>query len=257
MGLNKFMDLTKEEFSSKFLSPKHKIFNQRKYLNKIKKTKNLNKIISERVFLKKEFKLKEIDWRKKNAISEVKDQSNCGSCWAFSATGALESLYYIKKGEMKLFSEQQLIDCSGSYGNNGCNGGNQQNSFEYIIKNGISLEENYIYKAEDNQCMDYTEAWRISDYSIINEGDCNELANELSNQPIAIAVNADNWQFYSEGVYDDCTNDLDHGVLLVGYNSDYWTVKNSWGEDWGEKGFIKLAPGNTCGLADMASFPIY
>lgn len=229
------MDLTRDEFKSMYLTLK------------VKKTVQLSAsaLNDEGV---------EIDWTTKGAVTPVKDQGQCGSCWSFSTTGAVEgALATAGKGLVSL-SEQYLVDCSKN-GNNGCNGGLMDNAFEYIEKNGIPTEESYPYKAVDGSCKMTSGPYHISTHTDILS--CDDLLAKVQKQPIAIAVDANNFQFYSKGVFSNCGTDLDHGVLLVGYSAagKYWKVKNSWNTTWGEQGYIRLAAGNTCGLCNMASFP--
>jgi C1A family cysteine protease len=237
LGFTKFMDLTTEEFKAKYLSTKvQTTVNHTKYLS----TANLPS---------------SVDWRTKGAVTGVKDQGQCGSCWAFSTTGSLEGLSFLSGKGLQSFSEQQLVDCSTSEGNQGCNGGLMDYGFTYVESNGITTEDAYPYTAVDGTCSATGGAFRIGGYTDVPQGDVNQLAAAVVQQPVSIAVDAENWQLYSSGVFSDCDTNLDHGVLLVGYTSDAWIVKNSWAESWGENGYIRLARGNTCGLANSASYP--
>ena len=209
---------------------------------------------------------KEIDWRSKNAITNVKNQGNCGSCWSFSTTGAIEGLTAIATGKLIPLSEQQLVDCS--YSNNGCNGGLMTFAFEFIIKNGgLCSENSYEYIAKDNICKSCTvvEGTKINDCKRIKSGDLEGLIYSLSKQPISVGIQADTFSFqhYGGGIYSDpnCfTENINHGVLLVAYTNDTLTIKNSWGETWGEDGYITLAKtddkNGICGVYTSASFPI-
>ena len=224
LAYTKFMDLTPEEFKMQYLS----------IVKPAKKNLKAEKISNVKL------NFKSINWVDQGVVSEVKNQGQCGSCWAFSATGSLESLHAIKSGTMTLFSEQQLIDCSRNFGNNGCQGGLQQNAYEYIIYNGgITSESEYPYTAENGNCQQSESVYTIKNFQSISAGDVKYLASALQQQPIAIAVDASQWQLYGSGVFDNCGTKLDHGVLLVGYNNEYWTVKNSWGTGWGESGYIR------------------
>ncbi|CAH8576032.1 unnamed protein product [Schistosoma turkestanicum] len=218
-----------------------------------------------------------VDWRREGAVTEVKNQGRCGSCWAFSSTGAIEGQHYLKTKRLVSISEQQLIDCSKSYGNNGCGGGLMNLAFEYVQENGgIDSEISYPYMSGDGedsmQChFNATNiVAQVTGYFSIEEGDERALMDAVATKgPISVAVNAGlpSFSAYKSGIYSDpnCKggpDDLDHGVLVVGYGEEngrsYWLVKNSWGEDWGENGYIKILKDskNMCGIATAASYPL-
>lgn len=214
---------------------------------------------------------KQVDWRKHGAVTPVKDQGHCGSCWAFSATGSLEGQHFRKSGKLVSLSEQNLVDCSTSFGNHGCHGGLMDQAFKYIKANGgIDTEESYPYKAEDDRCHFNPRSVGANEkgYVDITPGSEEDLAMAVATVgPISVGIDAshETFQFYSHGVYNEPGCDasaLDHGVLVVGYGTedgkDYWLVKNSWGEKWGLDGYIKMSRNmhNQCGVASTASYPV-
>jgi len=214
---------------------------------------------------------KNVDWRNHGYVTPVKSQESCGSCWAFSATGALEGQHFRKTGKLISLSEQNLVDCSTSYGNNGCSGGWMDYAFEYIKDNeGIDTEKSYPYEAIDGRCRYKKKNKGATDAGVVNvpEGNEKKLKEAIATVgPLSVAIDAsgENFQFYSKGVYDEpsCSSDvLDHGVLAIGYGvesgQEYWLVKNSWSETWGDNGYIKMArnKNNMCGIATAASYPL-
>jgi C1A family cysteine protease len=196
----------------------------------------------------------DIDWTTQGAVGPVKNQGSCGSCWAFSSTGALEALSKIAYGTLKSFSEQQLVDCSGKYGNQGCNGGLMTSSFNFVKDNGIVEDSQYPYVAVQQTCKIPTGPFKISGFTEVK--DCNTQATALNSRPISVAVDATNWSTYKSGIFNNCGTRLNHGVLLVGITDQYWRIKNSWGTAWGESGYIRLARGNTCGVCNMSAYPL-
>jgi len=255
LGMNAFGDLTLEEFKAAFLGtkpPSRNASNVHMYMPPL----NTGALPDT------------VDWRTKGYVTGVKNQGQCGSCWSFSATGSLEGQYFRKTGQLVSFSEQQLVDCSRAYGNQGCNGGLMDSAFRYIQAYGIEREDVYPYTARDGNCQ-YNAGQvvtKVTGFTDIPSRDENSLQNAVATQgPVSVAIDASHvsFQLYRNGVNNEpaCSQtQLDHGVLAVGYGtngSPYWLVKNSWGGSWGQQGYIQMSRNNNnqCGIATMASYP--
>ena len=215
------------------------------------------------------------DWVREGAVTHVKNQGQCGSCWAFSTTGSVEGVHFIKTGELVSVSEEELVSCS-TKGNAGCNGGLMDNALDWIVRNGgIDSEADWPYNAEAGHCGWFARRFRrpvkIDGFVDVPPEDEAALEKAVAMQPVSVAIEADHrsFQLYAGGVYaaDDCGTQLDHGVLVVGYGFDadspghkhFWKVKNSWGDAWGEDGFIRIAKGGKgpAGQCGVASEPVY
>ena len=252
-GITKFSDLTKQEFAKIYLNLNYDALAMANFDPTIVKVSNAAPDA--------------YDWRDYGRVSPVKDQASCGSCWAFSTIANLEGLYYAKKGVMKTFSEQMLVDCDTS--DSGCNGGLMQYAFTWLKKNGIMLDSDYPYTGTKGTCksdkskyvdMSVTGYKKLgsswSTWSAVDEDEIKEFLYETG--PLAIALNADPLQTYTSGILDltstKCpSSGINHAVTLVGYGTEnnvaYWIVKNSWGTAWGERGYFRIRRGNgTCGV---------
>ncbi|XP_065848309.1 cysteine proteinase mucunain-like [Euphorbia lathyris] len=260
VGLNRFADITNEEYRSMYLGV-------RSGARKNRLSKSTDRYAPRVGDSLPDF----VDWRKEGAVAEVKDQGSCGSCWAFSTIAAVEGVNKIVTGELISLSEQELVDCDNSY-NEGCNGGLMDYAFEFIINNGgIDSEEDYPYLARDGRCDTFRKNARvvtIDEYEDVPVNSESALKKAVANQPIAVAIEAGgrDFQFYESGIFTgSCGTALDHGVAAVGYGTengkDYWLVRNSWGKSWGEGGYLKMernikrATGK-CGIAMEPSYPI-
>jgi len=209
-----------------------------------------------------------VDWRKQGAVTPVKNQGQCGSCWSFSATGSMEGAHFLKEHKLVSLSEQNLIDCSTRYGNMGCNGGLMDSAFKYVIANhGIDTESSYPYETKGPLNCRYSTAHvgaTITSYRDVPSGNEAKLEEFVADAPTSVAIDASHqsFQLYSHGVYNEpacSSSQLDHGVLAIGYGEQsgkkFWLVKNSWGAGWGEAGYILMSKDarNQCGIATAAS----
>lgn len=216
-----------------------------------------------------------IDWRELNAVTSVKDQGQCGSCWTFSATGAIEGAWAISTKKLVNLSEQELVDCARgvTYGSHGCDGGEMTGAFKYVIKNGQCADDEYPYHHEETKggCKDCKSVAYVRECKTIEPKNQLSLQHAVAIQPVSVAIDAGSsyFQSYGGGIITDeykCGSELNHGVLVVGYGVErgqmYWLVKNSWGTSWGDNGYVKIGRTNStndsgvCGIALSASFPV-
>merc|ERR1712195_398922 len=259
VGVNQFADMTKTEYKRTMLG-----------YNALRKPTNL---VTEK--LDETAAPASVDWTTKGAVTPVKNQGSCGSCWAFSTTGSIEGANFIANGNLVSLSEQQLVDCAGSFGNQGCNGGLMDDGFKYVEASGLETEASYAYKGADGTCNSAKQSAHdginpgvVTSFTDVPTNSESQLAAAVSKGPVSVAIEADQsgFQFYKSGVFSGtCGTQLDHGVLAVGFGSDggknYWKVKNSWGSTWGNNGYIQLAKGiskssGQCGIAMQPSYPV-
>lgn len=252
VAMNKFGDLSSDEFARIFLGTKITITTPMK--------NSTRKVRAPTSF----------DWSTKGAVTPIKNQQQCGSCWAFSTTGSTEGCHFLTTKSLVSLSEQNLVDCSQAQGNQGCEGGLMTQAMDYIISNkGIDTESSYPYTAQDGASCLFNSAnvgATLTGYTNVNQGDENDLLAKVTLGPTSVAIDASqsSFQLYSSGVYYEpaCSStQLDHGVLAVGWGvssgTDYWIVKNSWGTDWGLNGYIWMSrnKNNNCGIATSATLP--
>jgi C1A family cysteine protease len=206
-----------------------------------------------------------VDFR--NNMRGVKNQGSCGSCWAFAAIAALEGTIAAEKGwtgnDVPNLSEQQLVDCDSQ--SDGCDGGWMYWAYDYLKNKNICTEDEYPYTGVDGVCKDTAcsaKIYELKGYKNLNKAKCNELDDSIHHQPTAVAVDATPMQFYKNGIMKPsflCSPDsLNHGVTLVAYNKaeGSYTIRNSWGATWGEAGHCRMQIGNTCGICEVATYPI-
>jgi C1A family cysteine protease len=264
MGINKFSDLTNDEFKQMYAHSVRSVDKADTYGSYGCKsfTSSANNAPDS------------IDWRVNNAVTSVKDQGQCGSCWTFSSTVASEGAWAISTGELIDLSEQQLVDCAKGikYGSHGCNGGQMEGADKYLIEHGQCSNTNYPYVSgatqKEGTCVNCLPVATFSSCSDVKPNDQISLKGAVFQQPVSVALSADSkyFQFYSSGVLtsNECYTELNHGVAIVGYGEEngqkYWNVKNSWGVNWGEKGYIRILRSDStndagiCGIAMDPSF---
>jgi len=206
-----------------------------------------------------------VDWRTKGAVTDVKDQGQCGSCWAFSATEAIESYSFLNNGKLLALSPQQITSCDKVDG--GCNGGNTETAYAYVVKaGGIESSADYPYTSGGGNTgickFDASKvAVKITGYKAVAKGE-NNLQAALNNGPVSVCLAADAFQSYRSGILKSCPGQVDHCVQAVGYDSvndpPYWIVRNSWATTWGEQGYIRVQSGkDLCKISDDVTYPTF
>ncbi|KAL6865158.1 hypothetical protein ACP4OV_016309 [Aristida adscensionis] len=251
LKINKFADMSKEEFKAMYTRSNPVSSTTAK---KVPGFKYANVTLTDLP--------EEVDWIKNGAVTKIKDQKDCECCWAFCVVAAVEGVHQIKTGKLLSLSEQELLDCTGK--KNDCDRGRKNEAFEYIVKNGITTEDAYPYTAKKGSCQSVEPVVKITKYELVPRDNEEALLAAVAHQPVAVAIDAsDKFDDYDDGVFlgKDCGALPNHAVTVVGYGSHdgtkYWLLKNNWGEDWGENGYMRLERGtNACGIAKYASYPV-
>jgi len=261
-GINAFADRTMNELRRTRVS---------RSFSKMMKDVKMNHVVAPSANVDK--LPKNFNWVDHGAVSGVRDQGDCGSCWAFGSVGTMEGQVFLKKGKLLELSEQNLVDCDhvcqtfpewGKSCDEGCDGGMEPNAFQYVINNGgINLRSDYPYEGTEGKCRfdKSTAVGGFTNWTYVTVKKEDDLRQYLyDNGPVSVGVHADEWFYYSGGVFDSsCQQENDHAVLLTGWGetssgTPYWIIKNSWGEDWGIDGYIHLVRGkNKCGILELMS----
>lgn len=262
-GINKFSDLTEEEFITKYGSGERNEVD----LTEVKNTSYFQKKVGV------DNLPQTIDWRTRGTITPVYNQGSCAAGYAFAATDALAAVHSIDKEDLWALSPQEIIDCSVSYGSHGCSGGRLIATFNYVQDHAVQLSSSYPYTARLGTCKRSTSVFRYKpdEYKVVPPNDNTALQQAVNYIPVSVGIDASSLKSYTSGIVSQgCGQNLNHDMLIVGYgtytsaetntSTDYWLLKNSWGTNWGEKGYIKVkrTPGVSpaiCGVSKSAIFP--
>ncbi|XP_057794997.1 senescence-specific cysteine protease SAG39-like [Salvia miltiorrhiza] len=256
LRINKFADLTNEEFLAKYggnLKPSFSMIPSNQSSFEYGNVKDVPP---------------SLDWRDHNAVTPVQNQGQCGCCWAFTAVAAIEGIEAIRSGELTPLSEQHILDCN--YGHEGCQGGRMDHAFDFVAKNGgLASDTDYPYTGTQGACAinkPSSLSSRITGFVFVPNNDEAALLAAVANQPVSVAIDPKLFQFYHSGVLTgECGTNLTHAVTVVGYGESedgvkFWLVKNSWGAEWGDNGYVKVqrnvdAKEGMCGIAMFPSYP--
>jgi len=257
LGHNEFSDMMPEEFFATMVGYNRTKVTRETFASAVHEHKEGEELAAS------------VDWVAAGAVTPVKNQGSCGSCWAFSTTGSVEGAYQIASGKLVSLSEEDLVQCN-SITDSGCQGGLMDNAFKWIETNGIASEADYPYTSGTGitgtckTSLKNNPVVKVTGYTDVRSGSETSLKSAIAKQPVSVAIEADKsvFQLYKSGVLNSktCGTNLDHGVLAVGYGTlngqEYYKVKNSWGKTWGESGYILMAAGvNQCGIALEPSYP--
>jgi C1A family cysteine protease len=253
LGVTQFADITQAEFQALYVGPK---WDTTKLKNsKLPKLNEVNQSVQQSA----------VNWVAAGNVGPVNNQGQCGSCWSFSAAESIQSALSLNGQGLPQLSEEQLVQCSGSFGNEGCNGGWPYQAYEYVMSNPLNLASAYPYTSGTgvtgncNAALEAKGTYKISTYETV-AASCASLQNALVQQPISVCVDASNWSaLYYGGIFpsSECGDQVDHAVLLTGTDgATYWTIQNSWASSWGENGYIQLQYGDSCAVCDYAVYPV-
>ena len=185
-------------------------------------------------------------------VSAVQSQGQCDAGYAFCSTSLGESYLLFQKKQQTL-SNQQIIDCAGDYTTMGCSGGSRSGTLQFMQEKGVVYDAQYPFTGKQGTCQKTTFDFQLTK-DLTESNGCTDIQNALTKSPLTVAVNINGWQFYKSGIYTNCFDNVQHDIFLVGVTQTYWRLKNSWGNRWGEYGYIRIGPGNTCGVCEKPAY---